>query len=172
MTNNPPLEMSIDDWTRCLGQAFQVIRISVSMTQSELAHAMSEVLSAQSEKQHCIVQSYVSKIESDDPSISLERLFAFCKAVNCRPSELFEQAERIFVLSTNASARQSVYEKMARLPHSDDKDCDDEVPPEVPKKATARVAAKKARPDASGRSKHKAPEMSDCRKKELATSAK
>lgn len=77
------------DWKQSIGPAIQVVRIARRMTQADLAESLGQLISTN------VDQSYISKVEARDGSISLERLCAVCEVLEFPPDRLFRLADEI-----------------------------------------------------------------------------
>jgi transcriptional regulator with XRE-family HTH domain len=81
------LSEAVEKFNVYVGQALRLYRITRRYTQGEV--------SAEIGAQDGISQAYISRVESGEINISVNRLAKFCTALGCRPSEVLERAEKL-----------------------------------------------------------------------------
>lgn len=77
------------NYSKQIGPALHVMRVSHQMSQKDLASAIGRDLNIS------VSQSYVSKIEASACDISLARLGIFCRHLGCMPSDIVRIAESL-----------------------------------------------------------------------------
>ena len=81
----------MNSWTNYVGQTIKEYRIKRNLTQQEVAEKLSNGLNTH------ISQGYVCKVEKNSCSVSIERLFEFCKILSILPSQFFKTIEKAVV---------------------------------------------------------------------------
>lgn len=81
----------MNNWINCVGSTIKEYRLKRNLTQQEVAEMLSNGLGVH------VSQGYVCKVEKNICSVSLERLFEFCKILSIFPSQLFKTIEKAIV---------------------------------------------------------------------------